>query len=212
MFVDGSSDIRRSSSRGRRFPVETLTPAEVQALMRACSRRAPTGIRNRALIAVLYRGGLRISEALALRPKDLDSTAGTIRVLEGKGGRQRTVGMDPEGFAVVEVWLARRRALGIDGRRTVFCTLKGARLQTAYVRAFLPRLAMRAGILKRVHPHGLRHTHAAELAGEGVPLNIIQAQLGHANAATTSRYINHIAPQEVIRTMRERKWRENPDE
>ena len=58
----------------------------------------------------------------------------------------------------------------------------------------------------RVHPHGLRHTHAAELAAENVPINVIQAQLGHSNAATTSRYINHIAPQQVISTMRQRTW------
>ena len=201
----GESGVR--SNRGRCFPVETLTPSEVGALIRTCSTRAPTGVRNRALITVLYRAGLRISEALFLRPKDLDIQKGAIRVLRGKGGRQRTVGMDPEAFAVVEVWLARRRELGIDGRRSLFCTLKGGPLKSAYVRALLPRLAKRAGIQKRVHPHGLRHTHAAELACEGVPLNIIQAQLGHSNAATTSRYLDHIAPQEVLKTMNRREWR-----
>ena len=59
----------------------------------------------------------------------------------------------------------------------------------------------------RVHPHGLRHTHAAELAAENVPINVIQAQLGHSNAATTSRYIQHIAPQQLINTIRKREWR-----
>lgn len=59
---------------------------------------------------------------------------------------------------------------------------------------------------KRVHPHGLRHTHAAELAMEGVPMPIIQMQLGHSNAATTSRYLQHIAPEQLISTIRQRTW------
>jgi len=72
-------------NKGRRLPPEVPTRGEVNALMRACLKRAPTGLRNRALIAVLYRGQLRISEALALKPKDLNRKAGTIRVLHGKG-------------------------------------------------------------------------------------------------------------------------------
>ena len=70
--------------------------------------------------------------------------------------------------------------------------------------ALLSRLAGKAGIEKRVH--GLCHTHAAELAREGVPMNVIQAQLGHANLGTTSRYLAHIAPAEVIRVMQGRGW------
>ena len=69
-----------------------------------------------------------------------------------------------------------------------------------------PRRAAKAGIQKPVHAHGLRHTHAAELAHEGVPMNVIQAQLGHSNIATTSRYLQHIAPAEVIRVMQGREW------
>jgi len=71
--------------------------------MRACSRYAPTGLRNRALIALLYRAGLRINEALSLYPKDLDLNDGCIRVLNGKGGRSRTVGLDPGAAAVISV-------------------------------------------------------------------------------------------------------------
>jgi integrase/recombinase XerD len=68
--------------------------------MGACSKRAPTGIRNRALIAMLYRGQLRIGEALALKPKDLDRKAGTVRVLHGKGDKSRTVGLDDGAGAI----------------------------------------------------------------------------------------------------------------
>ena len=72
--------------------------------------------------------------------------------------------------------------------------------------AIAPRLAKKAGIEKRVHPHGLRHTHAAELREEGVDIAIISRQLGHSSIATTARYLDHIAPQTVIDTVRAREW------
>ena len=194
------------SNRGQRFPAEILTAGEVKALLSACSSRALTGVRNRALIATMYRGGLRISEVLALRPKDLDREAGTVRVLQGKGGKSRTVGFDPAAFGLIERWLDRRAELRINGRHRLFCTLEGKPLDPSYVRHLLPRLAAKAGIEKRVHAHGLRHTHAAELAHEGVPMNVIQAQLGHSNLGTTSRYLAHIAPAEEIRVMQGREW------
>jgi site-specific recombinase XerD len=195
---------RMPANKGRRYPAEVLTPAEVRALVKACSNRAPTGIRNRALVVVLYRAGVRISEALQLAPKDVDRAAGTVTVLRGKGGKRRTVGLDPGAFAVVERWLDVRNGLGINGRAPIFCTLKGGRIATAYVRALMPRLARRAGIEKRVHAHGFRHTHAAELAMEGKPVNLIQAQLGHASLAVTSTYLAHIAPAQLIEAMRSR--------
>ena len=80
----------RNSQCHRRFPPEILTNDEVCRLLDGCSLRAPTGVRNRALIAILYRGGLRINEALGLFPKDIDLEAGSIRILNGKGGRART--------------------------------------------------------------------------------------------------------------------------
>ena len=82
------------ANKGRKLPPEPLTAEEVKGLIRACSKRASTGVRNRALIVVLYRAGLRISEALALLPKDLDAQASTIRVLHGKGDHDRVVGLD----------------------------------------------------------------------------------------------------------------------
>ena len=93
---------------GRRYPAETLLPEEVQALLRACSTRAPTGLRNRALLVAMYRGGLRVGEALALLPKDVDPVHGTLRITNGKGGKARLVGRDPEAMAVLERWLDRR--------------------------------------------------------------------------------------------------------
>jgi site-specific recombinase XerD len=203
----GKKAVRRTATnKGRRYPAELLTEDEIRALIRACSARAPTGIRNRALIAVLYRGGLRISEALALHPKDVDQATGTVVVLHGKGDQRRAVGMDPAAFALIERWLDKRQALGLSGRRPIFCTLASAPLDSSYVRRLLPRLAARAGIDKRVHAHGFRHAHAAELVAEGVPVNVIQQQLGHGSLATTDRYLRHIAPHQRIEAMRARAW------
>ena len=196
----------KTSNRGKRFPAQPLAAEEVKALLQACSKRSATGIRNAALIASLYRAGLRISEALSILPKDLDANAGSIRVLNGKGGTTRTVGMDPGAWAMLQLWLNRREALGLTGRSPVFCTLQSAQLKTSYMRALLPRLARRAGIERRVHAHALRHSFAAELAAERTPMNIVQSVLGHANLATTDAYLRHINPVVAIETLRARSW------
>ncbi len=192
---------------GRKLPAEVYTRDELNALLRACSTRGRTGIRNRALIATLWRSGLRIREALGLRPKDLSREEGTLRVLQGKGGKSRTVAMDDTAFGLVADWMALRAGIaGVAGTHPVFCTLQGRPLQSSYVRQVLPRLARKAGIHKRVHAHGLRHTCSVELAREGVPIPLIQAQLGHASVATTSRYLAHFGSEDLRRAVAERVW------
>lgn len=139
-------------------------------------------------------------------PKDLSPHESLVRILHGKGNKSRVVGLDAGAWAILELWLNRRAMSGINSRAPVFSTLKGTPLKTAYVRRLLPRLARRAGIEKRCHAHGLRHTHAFELACEGTPIHIIQSQLGHSNTATTARYISHLNPSSVIEAMKSRKW------
>ncbi len=195
-----------SSSASRRRPPEVLAEAEAIALIKACSTRAPTGVRNRALIAVLWRSGLRISEALALELRDVDLEAGSLRVRHGKGDRSRTVGVDEQTAALLARWIDRRRQLSPGARSPVFCTLRGGRIDSSYVRRLLPRLAAKAGIERRVHAHGLRHTYAAELAREGTAINVIRDALGHTSLAVTDRYLRDVAPMHVIDTMRARRW------
>ncbi len=201
-----STASRNSSATSRRRPPEVLAEAEAIALIKACSTRAPTGVRNRALIAVLWRCGLRISEALALELRDVDLEAGTVRVRHGKGDKSRTVGIDEQTAALLARWLDRRRQLSPGARSPIFCTLQGGRIDSSYVRRLLPRLARKAGIDRRVHAHGLRHTYAAELAREGTPINIIRDDLGHTSLAVTDRYLRDVAPQAVIDTIRARRW------
>lgn len=191
----------------RRFPPEVLTPVEIAALMAACGESV-TGMRNRALIAVLHRSGLRVSEALALYEKDIDFERCAIRVLFGKGGRSRTVGIDPGALAHLRAWLDARSKAGLDRTWPVFCVVHGPAwgdaLEPGFVRLAFKRLAVRAGLAKRVHPHGLRHTHASELRQEGFDIGIISKQLGHRDISTTARYLDHVAPWSVVEAVRNR--------
>jgi len=195
----------KTSNKGIKFPVETLTEAEVSDLLKACGKGA-AGLRNQAIVVTLYRGGLRVSEALDLYPKDLDQAHCTLKVLHGKGDKSRVAGLDPGAWRVIQQWIDRRATLGIDAQKPLFCTLAGGRIKTAYVRGLMKRLARKAGIAKRVHPHALRHTHASELRQEGVEIGIISKQLGHSSILTTMRYLDHVCPQVVVDAMKSRKW------
>ena len=191
---------------GRRLDEDLLTAGQIQALLRACSNRAPTGIRNRALIALAWRSGLRIGEVLALQPKDVELVSGTVVVQRGKGGKRRVVGIDAGTAALVERWLDVRRRRGIDGRAPVFCTLSGAPIDQSYVRHLLPRLARKAGIDKRAHAHGLRHAYAVELEREGATVSAIRDLLGHSSLAVTDRYLRRLGASSAIDFARQRKW------
>jgi site-specific recombinase XerD len=197
------------ANKGRKFPPEVLTPEEVFALIDACGR-GPAGWRNRALIVLGWRCGLRCAEALDLYPKDVDVDRGRVQVLHGKGDKARVVGLDPAAGAIVDRWMVNRRKLGLTGRQPLLCVIseptKGRRLHDAYVRELMKKLAERAGIEKRVHFHGLRHSYASYLADRGVPTHFIRQMLGHTSLAVTERYMDHINPAVVVETLRALEW------
>ena len=217
-MTDGSTKSRTPANKGKRYHAEPLTDVEVKALLAQCSRRAPTGIRNRALITVLYRCGLRISEALNLYLKDYDAQAGTIRILNGKGGKSRTVAIDPGAADTLQLWINKRATFGLNGRQPIFCTITDSRdgklkagspLKTAYIRTLMKRIGEKAGIAKRVHAHGLRHSFAVSEVQRGVPVAILRLELGHGSLSTTSVYVDGLNPQAAIDSMRNREW--SPD-
>lgn len=181
-------------------------------MMKAAGRRGFTCFRQRALVCVLWRTGMRISEALALRPKDIDLDSGVVHVLHGKGDKRRTLALDASSCEVVRSWMVRRERIScLKNTSPVFCSLRGRPLRPSSVHRNLCMLAQRAGIEKRVHPHGLRHTFATELVAEGVPLDVISQALGHARISTTAVYIAKIAAPEVVRALRNRpNWTEKP--
>ena len=195
------------ANKGRKLPPERLTSEDVRALLGACSATAPTGIRNRALVVTLYRAGLRLEEALALVPADVDVAAGVIHVGRRTATHVRDAGIDAGALGFVRKWLRVRTSLGVGADAPLFCTLSGGRIHPAYVRQLLPRLAEKAGIDKRVHAQGLRFTHAAELAAEGMPAELIQAQLGHGSLASTDRYLRQMCAAERIDALQRREWK-----
>jgi site-specific recombinase XerD len=157
------------------------------------------GIRLRGLIVVLWRAGLRISEALALAESDLDASRGAILVRHGKGGKRREVGMDRWAWEQLAPWLT----LPVG---ELFCILRGPTRgrpwAPAGVRAQLHDTAARAGVRRRFAPHQLRHAHAVEMSREGVPLLVIQRQ--HADLAITSVYLRGIDNTEIVHAVHER--------
>lgn len=194
----GQEPGRPAPNAGKKYPPEILTTAEVGAILGQCSRRAPTGIRNRAMLTLLYRSGLRVSELLALRPADVDQDAHALRLLDTKSGQAQTRGYHPDADDALARWADTRRQLGLGRRGRLFCTLAGGPVSDDYVRGMLRRLAARADVGKRVHPHGLRHTFAAELERAGTPVTTISKLLGHSSVAVTARYLQHLTNGQAI--------------
>lgn len=180
-----------------KYPAQVLTPAEVAAIMATCSTTAPTGIRNRAIIMLLYRSGLRVSELVALRPADVDLKKHTLRVLHGKGDKATTRGFHPSADDALARWLETRRGLGFRNG-PLFCTLKGTPLHPQYIRNMLHQRAAKADVDKRVHPHGLRHTFAAELDAAGQPTTVISRLLGHSSVAVTALYLDKLTNAQAV--------------
>lgn len=167
--------------------VEVVSDREVLALIAACPSHS-VGIRNRAMIAVIWCCGLRTGEALALGPGEVDLEALTVDV------RGRTLGLDQQAGMLTEAWLDCRRGLGITAA-PVFCTLAGRPLKADYLRELLPRLSRHAGLSRPVSARLLRAAYATALVRDGTPLPILSAALGHASVQTTARQLRRIAAQ-----------------
>ena len=196
---------RPPRNKGQRYPAEPPTIEEIVAVMRRAGT-APHGLRMRGLIVVLWRAGLRIHEALALTEADLDARRGAVLVRRGKGGRRREVGMDDWAWEQLQHWLSVRVELPVG---PLFCILtgptRGRAWSQAAAREQLRHTAALASVRRRFAPHQLRHAHAVEMAREGVPLIVIQRQLGHTNLGITSIYLQGIDSAEIIDTVHARR-------
>ncbi len=192
-------------NKGLRFPADPPRVEEIIAVTRIAGNGIHGG-RIRALVVILWRAGLRINEALALAETDLEPRRGSILVRRGKGGKRRKVGMDEWGWEHVEDWRRLRYQLPVG---PFLCVVDGPTRGRAWsqtgARAELRRLAAVAGVRRRFAPHQLRHAHAVEMAREGVPLSVIQRQLGHAHLGVTSTYLQGIDTAEIIDTVHGRR-------
>jgi len=182
----------RSRSRlrlreARRLP-RGLDPAEVRALLASFH-----SWRDRAMAGLMLSSGLRSAEVLALAVRDIDVARGWVRVM-GKGGRERTVPLDPDVVGVIQTYLLAERPETASER--LFVVAKGAQrgrpLTSAGLRTVFRYHRVRAGV-PTGHPHALRHTFGTALAEAGVDLAVLQALLGHDHVDSSAAYI-HLAP------------------
>jgi len=171
-----------------------LGTAEVGTLLAQPVDRERRGLRDRALLELLYACGLRVSEAVTLRGAQLDLAAGFVTVL-GKGGKERVVPLGRPARAALEAYVTQGRPRLLRGRPSPFVFLgpAGRPLTRQAVWKLVRRRALAAGISRRVSPHTLRHTFATHLLSGGADLRIVQTLLGHADIGTTQIY-THVAP------------------
>ena len=188
---------------------QPLSRDEAKALLAACPNTT-AGIRDRAVFATLYRGGTRISATLQIRPSDIDWDRRLITIHVDKGGKGRTIAIDAEALDILRVWAERRKSLGLNGHHMFFCATnkqaRGNHLDSSYYRHKIKELQVKAGIERRCHCHGLRHTAASELLEEGFDIATIAGQLGHAHISTTSRYLHQLRPDLMCSKLKERAW------
>lgn len=189
------------NSTKRKLPV-VLSQDEVRRLLEAPSVRYPTGLRNRCMLELMYRAGLRVGEVCALRPRDVEISAGIVRIWDGKTG-DGTAYFDSDTLRVLlEQWKAVRRAL--PKSTTLFCTLKGGQVSVRYMEQMFQRMRARAKIETRCTPHTLRHTFATELLSEGFNIREVQEALRHADVSTTQLY-THIINSDLRTKIQQRR-------
>jgi integrase len=192
------------ANKGMILPAEPMSSDDVRTLIARIPHRTTTGKRNRALVRLLWESGLRISEALALKPGDIDFDKLELKVRRGKGGKYRTAYFAQEAKELLSVWLERRSAMGIGGRSPVFCTHAAKPINPAYCRAWFGRMSEKMG--KRMHAHGLRAGFAINMARQSVPTCDISKALGHASLAATAVYLAKYPDESVGNAVRSCRW------
>ena len=192
---------RTPKNKGRKYPPTPPTVEEVVAMLETCQMDRVAGRRLCALIVVLWRAGLRISEALDLTEQDLDPREHSIVVRCGKGGKRRIVGMDEWGWENLQPWLDERATYPVG---ELFCVVSGntagRAISGSSARGEIKALAARAGVRHRVAPHQFRHAHAVDSVREEINIVHLSRQLGHTNLAVTTTYVQGISPAEVVNT------------
>ncbi len=172
---------------GRYIP-SVLSVEEVEALMESADVSTLTGLRDRALLEVLYGCGLRVSEAAALKRSDVFAKEAFVRVV-GKGDKQRLVPVGEPALEAIEAYLSVRPSTGdalMDD--LIFHNRSGKGLSRVSIFKMIKTQALRAGIRKEISPHTLRHSFATHLVENGADLRIVQEMLGHESILTTEIY------------------------
>lgn len=173
-----------------------LTESEIQSIRRTASAR-PLGLRDLALVDVMYYGGLRVAEVTSLTISCLDLDANRLRVKAGKGKSDNMVNLAPEAVTSIRAFIANGRVVptrGVSDR--LFSCLNGGPLIMSMIRSIVKHIAFEAGIEKNVHPHIFRHSMITHMAERGVPASFIQAQSRHKSLDMVARY-THLSQKSV---------------
>lgn len=171
----------------------TLSEAQVEALLTAPDLGTPLGLRDRAMLELLYASGLRVSELVGLKHFDLSLNDGVLRVT-GKGNKERLVPFGAEARRWIEHYLGQARAVILGGQQSpdLFVTARGGGMTRAMFWVIVKKQALAAGIHVPLSPHTLRHAFATHLLNHGADLRAVQLLLGHADISTTTIY-THVA-------------------
>lgn len=187
--VDPAKEIRPPTMSSR-LP-KAISVSEVEAILEAASAlEGPRGLRDRALLELLYGTGARISEVIGLAVDDVDVDSASVRLL-GKGGKQRVVPVGRMALAALDAYLVRGRpALAASGRSggALFLNARGGQLTRQSAWVLLSEAVERSGIGIEVSPHTMRHSFATHLLDGGADVRVVQELLGHASVTTTQIY------------------------
>jgi integrase/recombinase XerD len=166
-----------------------LDSRAVDRLLESPEADSATGVRDRAMLDLLYATGLRVSELIQVRVADLDEAEGTVRII-GKGNKQRIVPVGREALRSVELYRLEQRPLLLKGRVSpyLFITARGTRMTRQGFWKLLRVHGKSAGLFRKLSPHVLRHTFATHLLEGGADLRSVQTMLGHADIGTTQIY------------------------
>jgi len=177
---------------GRPLP-KAMTEGEVESLLQAPDIGTALGLRDRAMLEVLYATGLRVSELVGLSTFGVSLQQGLVRVV-GKGSKERLVPLGEEAADRLQSYLESARAELLKSRRSdaVFVTARGGALTRQAFWHAIRRYAARAGIATKISPHTLRHAFATHLLDHGADLRVVQMLLGHSDVSTTQIY-THVA-------------------
>ncbi|MGA7212992.1 MAG: site-specific tyrosine recombinase XerD [Terrimicrobiaceae bacterium] len=178
-----------SIPRIEKYLPETLNAGTIKRLLESVSGTDPLGLRDRAILELLYASGLRISELCNVRLEGIDLEEGMIRVT-GKGNKTRLIPVGTEAREAIRRYLEVERPQLVSSRSgaEIFLSVRGRKLTPQRVWQLVKRYAARAGLEANVYPHLLRHSFATHLLAGGADLRIIQEMLGHADISTTQIY------------------------
>lgn len=196
---------KQKQKKSRKLP-KIISREELIKFISCISLKCPTGIRNYAIITIIYRSGLRVSEVCNLTLSDIDFENGLINIQQGKGNKDRYTVLDNTAAETLKKWIEIR-----PDSIYLFCTLKGGQLDTRYIREVCYRLSEKSGVYiqdgkekKPVRPHTLRHFFATQALNDmDMNLREVQEMLGHSNLSTTQVY-THVQPKELAKKYRQR--------